>query len=150
MKGNLWKREKDRTFKSYLKRVYKILDDNLGKADAFVLVAPFDRRRNREGFRSDEKEIKEEFYEDPYDDKYPYGRDRLKKEDGVRALVRAEEFYKKQLRELYSEMAGLPPFDFLYDEIKSECLEYYEKRREGALFDSSPYISDLVYDGKVK
>lgn len=131
-------------FYKHIKKLYKLLDDNFGKADMFVLIAPFDRRREPNKF------IKEKYPEELYDAEYPYGKYKLKKEDGANALNRAEEYYKNRLRELYAEQTVLPPFDILYGDIKSECLAHAEKRKLGLLGDDSRYISDLVYDGKVK
>ncbi len=110
----------------------------------FVFIAPFDRRREPNEF------VKEKYPEELYDAEYPYGKYKLEKEDGANALNRAEEYYKNRLRELYAEQTVLPPFDILYGDIKSECLAHAEKHKLGLLGDDSRYISDLVYDGKVK
>ena len=140
-RGYVSNKEQRQRFNKHLKRIYKILDGNLGKADAFVLIAPFDRRMDFHTAR---------YCEELYDAQYPYGKYKLKKEDGARALNRVEEYYKNRLHELYAEQTVLPPFDILYDDIKSECLEHEKKRKLGLLGDESWYISDLVCDGKVK
>ncbi|MDE6293389.1 MAG: hypothetical protein K2L88_02060 [Clostridiales bacterium] len=120
----------------------------MGKADTFVFIAPFDRRRDNLFHRN--SDFKRKYYEEPYDARHPYGEYKLKKEDGAKALNRAEEYYKNRLRELYADQTVLPPFDVLYDDIKAECLEHFKKRKLGLLGDESWYISDLVYDGNVK
>lgn len=134
-------KERRQGFNKHLKKIYKILDSNFGKADTFVLIAPFDRRWNIPN---------DKYYEEPYDARHPYGEYKLKSEDGAKALNRAEEYYKNRLRELYAKQTVLPPFDIMYDDIKVECLEHFKKRKLGLLGDESWYISDLVYDGKVK
>ena len=134
-------KERRQGFNKHLKKIYKILDGNFGIADMFALIAPFDRRRDLPQAK---------YYEEPYDAQYPYGKYKLNKSDGEKALNRAEEHYKNRLRELYAEQTVLPPFDILYDDIKFECLEHAKKRKLGLLGDESWYISDLVYDGKVK
>ncbi|MDE6617992.1 MAG: hypothetical protein K2K13_03080 [Clostridiales bacterium] len=141
-------KEQRQGFNKHLKKIYKILDDNFGKADTLVLIAPFDRRRNNIFRRN--TDYKSKYPEEPYDVKYPYGKYKLKSGDGAKALNRAEEYYKNRLRELYAEQTVLPSFDVLYADIKAECLEHFKKRKLGLLGDDSWYISDLVYDGKVK
>lgn len=119
-----------------------ILDRYFGKADEFELVSPFDRS----------------YYDnEPYDEKYPYGKYKLNKSDADRALETVDLHSKQYIRQVYDEQlsaeqkASLPAFDVLCEEIKAECIAHDEKRKRGELGDEdSPFACDLVFDGKVK
>lgn len=119
-----------------------IIDRYWGKADEFELVSPFDRR----------------YYDkEAYEKKYPYGKYKLAKTDAEYALRILEEKNKKYLRKVYEnglsdkQKAKFPPFETLYEDIKSECIAISEMNNAGDnRADEYIFACDLVYDGKTK
>lgn len=133
------------TLKQYKKRCEFLELDNAGiiekyaqVADEFELVAPY---------------CPYEYF----DSAHPNGTVKLSDEDCETAKQSLRENTFKNLRALYDkkltekQKAALPSFKELCDEIISEFDEHLQKAKDGLLEENeSPYLCDLLYDGKVK